>query len=230
MLRIVVALAICGTFAASAVADERIAYVDLQLKANQKLSDNLGTGREGNNLVNLPKGEQTFADVKFKIEEGFLQLGCRKLKEQRPNKLEGIEVAGKIRKLHILHATGYGSGSRGDGAEGELKADPLFIPDDTQIAEYRINYEDATAEKITVVYGRDVRDWFYRDPSKGVTKGKIAWTGENDLATRLRSKVRLYVSSWENPHPDKYVVSIDFIKTGDTIAAPFCLAMTTIEP
>ena len=57
-------------------ADEtkKFSYVDLQPKANQQLTDNVGSGIQGNNLANLPKGEQTLEEVKFRIADGFLQL------------------------------------------------------------------------------------------------------------------------------------------------------------
>ena len=35
--------------------------------------------------------------------------------------------------------------------------------------------------------------------------------------------------AWENPHPTKKVVSIDYVKVGDTPAGPFCVAMTLEE-
>lgn len=208
-------------------AEEKTAYVNLQPKANQKLTDNLGSGREGNNLP-LLKGEQTLGEVKFKIEEGFLQLGSKLQAAPKPAKVEGIEVNAKFSKLHILHATGYGNGSK-IHEEGML-GDPLFVPDMTTIAQYKVNYEDGSSEDIAVVYGEDVRDWFYTEKSKDVTRGKIAWRGGNGLTEQLGCKVRLYASTWENPHPTKQVASIDFLKTGDTPAAPFCVAMTMVVP
>jgi hypothetical protein len=35
----------------------------------------------------------------------------------------------------------------------------------------------------------------------------------------------VYVASWQNPHPDRRVVSIDFASTRPDVA-PFCVAMT----
>lgn len=96
-----------GCFALAIAAPERPSkffYVDLQPKANQKLTDNFGSGREGNNLVSLPKGEVAFEDVKFKIGDGLIQLGSALLKEEKPNKVEDIKVGRKLRKLHVLHS------------------------------------------------------------------------------------------------------------------------------
>jgi hypothetical protein len=195
---------------------KKFSYVDLQPKANQKLTDNLGTGREGNNLVNLPKGEQTLEKVKFKIADGFVQLGSPVFKEPKPNRVDGIQVGKAFAKLHILHATQYGAGIG-------------IVEDETEIAKYEVHYDGGDTESIAVVYGKDVRDWWFTPDSKDVTRGKVAWKGDNELATRDKSQIRLYLRTWDNPRPTKRVVSIDFMKTGDTVAAPFCVAMTLEE-
>jgi hypothetical protein len=197
---------------------KKLTSLNLQPASNQKRSDNLGSGRVGNNLCNLPGGEQTFAGVPFTIEDGFIQLGSKLQKERKPDKVEAIPVGRAFARLHLLHATLYGNVlvAKKDG--------PQFVPDDTLIAEYRIHYEDGTTETIPVVYGKDVRDWFFQANSKGVTRGKVAWQGENGLAKSLGCQIRLYLTTWENPHPGKRVRSVDYVKAGDTPAAPFWIA------
>lgn len=213
--------------APAGLADKQLSYVDLQPKANQKLTDNFGSGREGNNLASVPKGEQTLEGLKFKIGDGLIQLGSKLLKAERPNRVDGIPVGKAFAKLHLLHATGYGNGTV-IGEEGKA-GDPLFVPDNTLIAEYTIHYEDGDTATIPVVYGKDVRDWWFTDSSKGVTRGKVAWKGDNQLTKGFGSQIRLYLGTWDNPHPAKRVVVIDYAKVGDTPAAPFCIAMTLEE-
>src|SRR5262249_45176350 len=145
--------------------------LDLDAHANQTLKDNFGSGREGNNLAGLRTGGRTFAGVNFVIGEGVLQLGSKLLKAEKPAKVEGIRVGRTVAKLHILHATGYGRGQTDDGQEG----DTTFVKDGILIAEYKVRYEDGSAETIPVVYGEDVRDWWFTENSKGVTRGKVAW-------------------------------------------------------
>src|SRR5262249_6045471 len=152
---------------------KKLTFVDLQPQANQKLTDNFGSGREGNNLTQLAKGEQTFEGVRFKVEDGFLQLGSPLLKEEKPDKLEGIKVGKAFTKLYILHATGYGNGTV-IGQEGK-EGDPLYVADGTQIGEYKVHYEDGSTEAVPIVYGQDVRDWWYTENLKGVSRGKVAW-------------------------------------------------------
>ena len=205
----------------AAATDKGSILIDLQPKANQKLAENLHNEKfEGNNLAGLPKGESVFGDVKFKIDEKLIQLGCKYVKD-KPDKVEGIKVDKKFKNLYLLHATGFGAfGSRGD---------PLYINDGTAIGKYIVKYEDKSEEIIPIVYGEDVRDWFNHDQSKAASRGKVVWEGENEFAKQFGATLRLYLTEWKNPKPDKKVVSIDFAREGDSVAAPFCVAMTAEE-
>ena len=205
----------------AATADKGTICIDLQPKANQKLTDNLHNEKfEGNNLAQLPKGESLFGDVKFKIEDKLIQLSSKYVQD-KPDKVDGIQVGKKFAKLYLLHATGFG----GFGKPG----DPLYISDGTAIGHYTVKYEDNSVEIIPIVYGEDVRDWFDHDQSKPVQRGKVVWEGENDFARQFGAKLRLYLTEWKNPKPDKEVVSIDYEREGASVAGPFCVAMTAAE-
>jgi hypothetical protein len=196
---------------------EKFTFVDLEPYANQKLTDNFGSGADGNDLGALLKSGRTFSGVNFKFGKGVIQLDSPLLAQKKPSKVEGIKVGKTCAKLHIIHATGYGNAQQGS---------PLHIADDTKIAEYKIHYDDGTSATIPVVYGQDVRDWWYNKDSPGVTRGKVAWKGSNERAKELNNEIRLYMATWENPHPNKKVATIDYLKTGDGPAAPFCVAIT----
>lgn len=226
LLSLMVTCSVLGS-AIGAQVNKKLTYVDLQPQANQKLTDNFGSGAEGNDLGDLPRGEQTFEGVKFKIDEGLVHLGSKLLKEERPDKVEGIKVGQAFARLHILHACCYGNGMV-IGQEG-MAGDPLFVADGTRIGEYKLHYEDGSTEVIPITYGQDVRDWWFTDNSKGVTRGKVVWQGDNERAKSLQSRVRLYLLSWENPKPGKKVTSIDYAKGNETAAAPFCIALTLEE-
>jgi hypothetical protein len=209
----------CGVLGLAAAGQEKGSFVflDLEGKANQKLKEPFHSGSEGNDLAELPAGEQVLAKVKFKVGAGAIQLGST-LAKDFPEKVEGIEVKLKLAKLHFLHGTGFG----GYGKEG----DPLFVADDTLIGEYLVHYDDKTTEKVPIVYGKDVRDWWNWDESKPVTRGKVAWEGTNDNAKKYNVKLRLFLTTWENPHPDKTVAKIDYRSTKESPAAPFCVAIS----
>jgi hypothetical protein len=203
----------------------KFSFVDLKPYANRMLTDNFGSGGEGNNLKALGEGVRTCGGVNFKIGKGALELASRLLQVKRPEKIEGVKVGNACGKIHFLHATQYGNGQVVDGEPKE--GDPLYVPDGTKIAEYQIRYADGSTASVPVVYGKDVRDWWFTEKAKGVTRGKVAWEGDNDLAKSNRSRIRLYLTSWNNPHPAKKVESINYVKAeSESPAAPFCVAIT----
>jgi hypothetical protein len=187
---------------------EKFIFIDLQTKANQKRTDSFITGRfEGNDLSDLPKGEQKFAGVRFKIGAKVIQLYGTQA-QKWPAQVEGIAVGQKFTKLHVLHATGFKS------------------EENTVIGSYTIHYADKTKATLDIVYGKDLRDWMARsDAEKEIGQGKMAWEGTNPSEKKNGGKVRLFLRTWKNPHPKKKVVSIDFT-SAKTLSAPFCVAMT----
>jgi hypothetical protein len=137
-----------------------------------------------------------------------------------PEKVEGIKVGRTFKRLHLLHATQFGGGPNREGSA-------WFVKDDTPIGEYRVHYADRSVVTIPIKYGQQVRDWFFIDGEKGVSDGKVAWTGDNQRAQQVGARIRVYLTTWQNSRPGKKVVSIDYIVYKDkTVAAPFCLAMT----
>lgn len=211
----VAAAVMAGTvLAAPAPKSAGLTYIDLQSKANQNLADDVGGRTPNNTLAEVPTGDQTLAGVKFKIDKKYIQLNSPLLKDPKPEKVEGINVGRKLEKLHLLHSTIFGN------------ANPK-VEDGTVIAEYKVNYDDGTAETIKVKYGEDVRDWWYiKDGPKSETKEKVAWEGENEATKPQGRGIRLYLTTWKNPKSEKKVTSIDFIRNGDTQASPFCVAIT----
>jgi hypothetical protein len=182
--------------------------LDLQPQANQKLKDNFHSSDfAGNNLAELPRGNKKFAGVTFHIGDGLIQLASTIVKD-KPDKVQGIAVGQAFARLHILHGTGYN------------------VPEDTLIGKYIVHYQDKTRETIEIVYGKDVRDWWDGQDRKEVTRGKVAWKGSNAAVKQNNANIRLYLMTWKNPHPRNKVVSIDYLSTKTTAAAPFCVAMT----
>jgi WD40 repeat protein len=203
-------------------AEKNFTFIDLQPKANRSLDDKF-TGA----AKVLPKGEQSLQGVKFLVGERLIHLGKTILANPRGlvdlgDKVEGIRVEREFARLHILHATERGA----VGKEG----DSTFVADDTLIGDYRVHYEDGGEEIIPIFYGQDVRDWWDLDRSKGVTRGKVVWEGlvhaRGPGGRKVDVKLRLYLTTWENPRPDRKVARIDYSRTMDTMAAPFCIAMT----
>jgi hypothetical protein len=111
----------------------------------------------------------------------------------------------KAEKLHLLHAGGHRGGTA------------LNAP----VARYVIRYADRTKAEVEVAYGRDVVDWWVQPGVADPTRGKVAWEGENKL-----SRVKLFLTTWENPCPDKRIVTIDYVTAKSN---PFCVAITAEE-
>jgi beta-galactosidase len=148
-----------------------------------------------------------------------------------PQAVEGIPVGFCLDKLHLLHATEF-------GAFGD-ESHPFFVKDGTHIGDYKIHYADGSTATIPIVYGEDVRDWWYWEKSKdksltgtvftvpvGVKRGKVAWTGKNADAGQYDVPLRLYLTNWDNPKPNVRVTTIDYVSVGQTAAGPFCVAIT----
>jgi hypothetical protein len=221
------ALILAGTFCALGIAlaapapDAKFSYVNLKDKFNHKLSDRFHNSGEDNTL-GLEPGKKKLGDIEFQIADGVIQLGSKTVADD-PEKVEGIKVGQKFAKLHILHACGYGGGPNTSGTVG-------YVADDTTVGEYKVYYDDKTTETIPIVYGQDVRDWWYLEGEKETSKAKVVWKSENEQAKAAKCGIRLYMSTWKNPKPDKKVVAIDYIgRKADTAAAPFCIAMTMEE-
>jgi hypothetical protein len=216
LLATMVISAAVGLAAAGAGDQPTVSYIDLQSKANQKLDEPFHGDLEGNDLAELPRGEQTFAKAKFKIGASLIQLGSTVVKD-KPAKVEGIAVDRKLKRLYFLHATGYGNAPA---------AEASHVKDDTEIGHYLIHFEDKTTTKVPIVYGKDVRDWWDTSRDKETPRARLAWEGTSEAAKRANARLYLYRGTWENPHPDKRVVSIDYHSANDTAAAPFCVAIT----
>lgn len=209
---VLVALAGCLLLLAAgiAAADATFTFVDLQPKANQKLADDLHDN-QGNNWANLPQGEQKLADVTFKIGEKYVHAKGEHAPD-KPEKVEGIKIDAKFDRLHILHSTGYGEG---DDA----------LPDGTEIGAYVVHYADGAKERIPIVYGEDLRDWWVNPDHMDLKRAKAAWTGTNPAADQNERKIRAYRIAWDNPHPDKEVATID-VESKVTMCDPFVFALT----
>ncbi|HEY1861819.1 MAG TPA: hypothetical protein VGG61_15775 [Gemmataceae bacterium] len=217
-------LILTGTFVAFSLAvaapapDAKYTYVDLKGKFNHKITEKFhATDTDENNLAIEP-GKQKLGDIDFQIGDGVIQLGSIMVKED-PEKVEGIKIGSKFIKLHIIHACGYGGGPN--------TKPPGFVEDGTTIGEYKVYYDDKTTETIPIVYGEDVRDWWFGKDEKEPSKSQVVWKSETEQSKKYMCGTRLYLSTWKNPKPGKKVVSIDYIgRKTETGAAPFCVAMT----
>jgi WD40 repeat protein len=192
----------------------RLACLNLQPKANWRLSDGYSTN-PGSNLASLPRGERDFGGVKFNVGVSALRLGSKHL-DTFPERIENIPVNSLAAKLYFLHAAAYGAK---DGAP---------------IGEYVVHYADGAVGSIPILYGRDVRNWFdlaFAEYQEGgpATSAAVAWHGRNPSSAANNAAIRLFLGVWKNPRPATKIVSLDYVSKM-TDASPFCVAITVEGP
>ncbi len=132
--------------------------------------------------------------------------------EQLLMQVRGIQVQQKICRLHVLHGTANTASSQKEGAE---------------VARFVWHY-DPGQEPSPILYGRDVRDWWWR-PQDAVeptsARSRVAWTGSNPTAREKGYQLRLYLTTIENPRPQDVVRSLDYVSAMSE-SAPFLIALT----
>ena len=92
-------------------------------------------------------------------------------------------------------------------------------------AAYGRRYADKSMERIPILYGEHLRDWWEHPERPEAKHAKVAWLGTNPAAEEFMRKIRLYAMVWTNPHPEKLVTAIDFQSTGGE-CDPFLIALT----
>jgi hypothetical protein len=186
--------------------------LDLAMFYNAALhQDWHGTMWPGNNLATLPQGRQSFGGVEFDVR-GIIQLASPAIEKTAPGfpeTVRDIALRRTGRRLHFLHAAGWGN----------------HVPVGTRIGNYVVRYADGEQTELPLVAGENIAEW-QLSPSgpASLPQASTAWSGTNARQT----SVRLFRWTWENPRPEAEIASLDFASTM-TLAAPFLVAIT-VEP
>lgn len=162
-----------------------------------------------NDLAQLPSGLQKFAGVQFDVR-GLIQLSGSALENlggRFPERVTDIPINRKATNVHFLHGAAW---------------DALY---GTVIGKYRINYANGESSEVKIIFGRNVRDWWFPSTQPQLTMGAVvAWQGANPASRQLGMAVRIYKFTI-NPLPDVEIKSIDFESAMEK-PAPFLLAIT----
>jgi WD40 repeat protein len=170
-----------------------------------------------NGLPDLPLGLVKLGGVEFDVR-GVIQVrraeplggGWEVAASDDPVRVEGIPVQQEAAQLHLLLGTILPE------AEG------------TVIGRLGLRYADGETRLLDLVYGRDVREWWY-EPTKAdvepTDRAKVVWTGSNPVANEYGRRLRLYLNSRENPRPGVKIATFDFVSTMSK-SAPFLIAVT----
>lgn len=196
--------------------DAAAKQIDLSLHYNIAFDQGMGPTPE---LDIVPQGLQTMAGVVFDVR-GCVQLSghqtVNRLSSRFPDEMVGIRVAQKCQRLHFLHATR-------DTEDGKTRV----------VAHYVVHYDDGTSEDVPVTYNRDLSGSNRFDPwpeslapGGDLSRGPLvlAWSSETDAFGKI-GRVFLFKKTWQNPHPEKVVKSLDFVST-KAATAPFLVAIT----
>jgi hypothetical protein len=158
-----------------------------------------------------------FGEIIFDVR-GVIQLRCWESETLSslgfiwnvlPERVTGIPVGRRLRRMHCLHAAALGR-----------------VPDGTPVATWVWHYQDGSQAETQVIYGRDLRGWWKTGATEPESPGaRVVWTGTNPVAEGRGATLRLFLTTYENPQPDRDVVSLDY-QSKMTLCAPFLVALT----
>jgi len=190
--------------------------IDLSRFYNVSLHESWHSDRAGNDLGELPAGLTQLDGTRFDVR-GVVQVSGPQLAgapRSFPHQVSGIPVNLKTARLHFLHSAGF------------VETDGVVI------GQYVMHYSDGQTETCPIVYGQNVRDWwYYPGTPKDAEKSHIAWTGNNQSAKSWNPPgdpavtLRLYKTAWQNPHPDTEITAIDFV-SAEKNSSPFLVAVS----
>jgi hypothetical protein len=220
------AAVLCAWFAGALQAAETY-YVDLSKVANTSLEDHGkgGWSGEGPNDMfiypPIPSGEVTRNGYHFKLidparndDKAVVMLRGVKM----PDKPESVaaqvpEVKGRF--IYFLQNSVHAVAN---------------MPHGYQVATYTIKYADGSEAQIPVRDGKEIRPWWtgqWYDNS-----GAASWPifmGQNAIGRKWNQWVGVWAMQWENPSPQKPIVSITFKSTGHTVPVIFAVTITDAD-
>jgi len=182
----------------------------ITLDLGDHLNTQLGHGtpdRADNHWQDLPRGEQTFAGVKFRIDEGTIQLRGGRIWQNYPERVQ-IPIAKRLSNLYLLHAT------------------QVNLPSPIPVGAITFRYRDGTSVTQPIEYKRHVADGWLRWEPQPLPQAACAWVGDNPAAGSMGYRLSLYATRFVNPHPDREVEAIVYESASNPNCAPFCVAMT----
>jgi len=194
-------------------ADARL--VDLSGKYNALLTEQWHPDANGlpagaNHLAALTNGVQKLGGTDFDVR-GVIQLTGTQAEFAGgafPESQPGIKIGQKCKQLTMLQAAGWQA------------------EDGTTIGSYVLHYAGGAQATLNIVYGVDLRDWWYSSSGpKEAKSATIAWSGSNPATEAAGASLRLFKRIYDSPKPDLTLETIDFV-SAQSESAPFLIAIT----
>ncbi len=210
--------------AKTALAGFNLQYAPLTLEgsANLYLSKDQGWSAPGGDLSALPKGENTFAEVRYSVPdfttsplESGVTLKHPKLKSNASgDKVTDIPVNLQVDTLFFLQTFLKTK-------EWKPRNDREDAP---ELFQYVVHYEDGTSVPVVITLNDGVANWLQTGETGPLPNAEIAWSGP-----ALGEKIpTVYQYQWNNPFPAKKVTSVDltYAEKGQDFGAPVLLGLT----
>jgi beta-galactosidase len=189
----------------------------------------------GGDIGGIPVGRRSFAGVEFALSDvstspvPSVMALAGDGSPIRDNAINGIPVNAKADVLHFLHTFHAGRDiadwqRRVSEAESRRR-DPPAAP---QVATYRVHYEDGSREEIPVVFLEHVGAWDMAEATP-LPSADLGWTGRQANG----ASASVWKMTWRNPHPEKTILRIDFLRQGrPNLGAPalFSISLGTRVP
>lgn len=177
-----------------------VVMIDLRSAANAGFADKTpADDKQGgwldqgdNDFRNIATGPRTLKGIPFDIidpaangDRSCLRVAGR-ARPYFPASVTGIPVKGTFDCLYFLHTAGFVSRKGGNAGV------------------YRMHYADGTAADFSIDADANIADWWTARDCPEAPLGLIVRSG-------LGANVGAYIAAWENPNPEKEIVSFDFI-------------------
>jgi len=176
-------------------------------------------------LEGVPSGAVALGGVRFDVR-GVVLLRRRvpswqfidRLYERYPKAIEGLRVGRPFRRLHVIHAV----------LQNQVLSDKKAILErGTRVGSYRLHYVDESQIELPIVFGVDAGDWWHfpQASEPAPSSAMVVWSGANASSELYGATLRLYLRTYDNPHPELEVSLLDLVSEL-TLGAPFVIAMT----
>lgn len=195
--------------------------VDLSQRVNASLTDSINPMPDSQNdsLDELPAGNHIFGGVPFNVRGRIQLLGGRLVDCPRryPAQVRNIPTGQRCERIYLLHGAAFA------GRDSK----PV------KVAWLVLHYADGSRAGIDLKSGEHVLDWWgplhqTGEPTGTLAPGtELAWAGSNSRIKKEQpgKSLRLYKSTFANPHPELEIVSLDYA-SAMTDAAPFLVGLT----
>jgi len=186
--------------------------------ANAMFTDPWNSNHIDDRLTDFPDActDNIFVHKGIHFDVGaMLQLHNHETEPWFPSSITGVNVTRKFRNAHILGAVYFGH------------------TDSSRVAKitFHRHYKNFPLDTMEWIYGKNVLSHRYKStdtPEDGPITSSVAWEGASKLGKKNGEHARIFHMTWENPHPEIPVETLDFEATHED-SMPFILAITLEE-